>query len=124
MNETDSLREIYLTVLAKESGRRVRMLIDPAQFLEELEGYITESNDGVLRNILGDEIHLKRMWGGILLLASQLREKKDPHWHHCEPIIRSFWNRVAPLIFREGDRLSELLRKQLHASIFGEEELK
>ena len=63
MNETDSLREIYHAVLAKESGRQARMLIDPVQFLGELEGYITESDDGVLRNILGDEIHLKRIWG-------------------------------------------------------------
>jgi len=122
MSEVDNLG-IYSFLLAKEVTRQQGILEDPSLFLEELEGYIVEPNDEVLHNILSDEIHLKRIWGGILLLASQWREKNDPLWPWtCEPVIRRFWDRVAPLVFRENDSLSNLLKERLHESIFGEQE--
>lgn len=122
MNMDRPEQQIYADVLRREIARQAEVLVDPSKSLRELQGYIDELDDKALQRVLGEETHLKRVWGDVLTMA-QLRRDRNPLWEQCEPVIRNFWRRVAPLVFREDDSLSVLLRSKFSEAIFGEDDL-
>ena len=117
----ESLAGIYGYVFEKEITRWAMISEDPTSFMNEVGGFVDEPNPQTFLDVLSDEVHLKRIWGGLLLLG-ELRENGDSRWFQHEPTVRAFWQRATPLFFHQ-DPISEQVRKLYHQKIFGEDEI-